>query len=62
MFPHQLLSDCENDPPEWTVLYEVAQSFSRFSQREGLSYDRFDRAGFKQRGNRFQAPATIASG
>jgi hypothetical protein len=51
--PYQLPSDCKNYPPERAVLYEVAQSFSRFSQREGLSHDRFDRAGFKQRGSRF---------
>ena len=28
--PYQLSSDCKNYPPEGAVLYEVAQSFSRF--------------------------------
>jgi hypothetical protein len=40
-------SDCEDDPAEGTALNQVAQSFSRFGQREGLSHDRFDRTGLK---------------
>src|ERR1700723_3786032 len=43
VFRHQMSSDCKNYPPEGAVLYKVAQSFSRFRQREGLSHDRFDR-------------------
>jgi hypothetical protein len=31
------------------ALNQVTQSISRFGQREGLSHDRFDRAGLKQR-------------
>src|SRR5271170_641588 len=30
VFRHQMSSDCKNYPPEGAVLYEVAQSFSRF--------------------------------
>ena len=44
-----LASDCEDNSAEGAALNEVTQSFSRFSQREGLSHDRFDRAGLKQR-------------
>jgi hypothetical protein len=45
--PHQLSSDCENNPPERASLYELTQSISRFCQRKGLSHDRFDRTGLK---------------
>ena len=48
---HQSLSDCEDDPAEGAALNQVTQSISRFGQREGLSHDRFDRAGLKQRDN-----------
>src|ERR1700730_18466250 len=44
-----LASDCEENSAEGAALNEVTQSFSRFSQREGLSHDRFDRARLKQR-------------
>ena len=37
--------------PKWP-LNQVTQSISRFRQREGLSHDRFDRAGLKQRDDR----------
>src|SRR5882672_1939257 len=47
--PHQLSSDCKNYPPEGAALNEITQSISRFGQREALGYDRFDRAGLKQR-------------
>jgi hypothetical protein len=40
-------SDCEDYPTERAALNQVTQSISRFGQREGLSHDRFDRAGFK---------------
>jgi hypothetical protein len=43
VFRHQMSSDCKNYPPEGAILYEVAQSFSRFCQRKGFSHDRFDR-------------------
>src|SRR5882672_6098579 len=43
------LSDCEDDPAERAALNQVTQSISRFGQREGLSHDRFDRAGLKER-------------
>src|SRR6267378_5920653 len=43
------LSDCEDDPAERAALNQVTQSISRFGQWEGLSHDRFDRAGLKQR-------------
>src|SRR6267378_8421739 len=43
------LSKCEHDPAERAALNQVTQSISRFGQREGLSHDRFDRAGLKQR-------------
>src|SRR6266403_5222337 len=43
------LSDCEDDPAEGAALNQVTQSISRFGQREGLSHDRCDRAGLKQR-------------
>jgi molybdate transport system ATP-binding protein len=46
---YQSLSDCEDDPPEGAAVNQVTQSISRFGQREGLSHDRFDRAGLKQR-------------
>jgi len=46
------LSDCEDDPAEGAALNQVTQSISRFGQREGLSHDRFDRAGLKQRDDR----------
>ena len=46
---HQSLSDCEDDPAEGAALNLVTQSISSFGQREGLSHDRFDRAGLKQR-------------
>jgi hypothetical protein len=46
---HQSLSDCEDDPAEGAALNQVTQSISRFGQWEGLSYDRFDGAGLKQR-------------
>src|SRR5882672_7850289 len=46
---HQSLSYCEDDPAEGAALNQVTQSISRFGQREGLSHDRFDRAGLKQR-------------
>jgi hypothetical protein len=46
---HQSLSDCENDSAERAALNLVTQSISRLGQREGLSHDRFDRAGLKQR-------------
>jgi len=51
--PHLLVrrSDCEDDSAEGAALNEVTQSISRFGQREGLSHDRFDRAGFQQRDN-----------
>src|SRR2546426_6360742 len=41
-------SDCEDDPAEGAAFYQATQSISRFGQREGLSHDRFDRAGLKQ--------------
>ena len=44
-------SDGEDDPAEWATLNLVTQSISRFGQREGLSQDRFDSTGFKQRNN-----------
>src|ERR1700691_183653 len=44
-------SNCEDDPAERPALNQVTQRFSRIGQREGLSHDRFDRAGFKQRDN-----------
>src|SRR5437899_9146122 len=47
----QSLSDCEDDPAEGAALNQVTQSISRFGQRKGLSHDRFDRTGFKQRDN-----------
>src|SRR5713226_9617444 len=43
------LSDCQDDSAERAALNLVAQSIGRFSQRECLSHDRFDRAGSKQR-------------
>src|ERR1700682_5565872 len=43
------MSDCENHSAEWAAFYEITQPSSRFGQREGLSHNRFDRAGFKQR-------------
>ena len=46
---HQSLSDCEDDPTEGAALNQVTQSISSFDQRVGLSHDRFDRAGLKQR-------------
>src|SRR5260370_26659687 len=46
---HQSMSDCEDDSAEGAALNQVTQRFSRFGQREGLSHNRFDRAGFKQR-------------
>jgi hypothetical protein len=46
---HQSLSDCEDDPAEGAALNQVTQSISRFGQRKGLSHDRFDGAGLKQR-------------
>src|SRR6202521_4826744 len=48
---HQSLSCCEDDPAEGAALNQVTQSISRFGQREGLSHNRFDRTGFKQRHN-----------
>src|ERR1700683_2952676 len=51
--PNQLSSDCKNYPPEGAAINEIAQSLSRFDQRERLSDDRFDRAGLKQRDSRF---------
>src|SRR3984893_19115002 len=45
----QSLSNCEDDPAAGTAINEVTESISRFGQREGLSHDRFDRAGLKQR-------------
>ena len=48
---YQSLSDCEDNPAEGAALNQVTQSISRFGQREGLSHDRLDRAGFKQRDN-----------
>ncbi len=49
---HQSLSDCENDSAKRAALNLVTQSISRLGQREGLSHDRFDRAGLKQRDDR----------
>ena len=49
---HQGLSDCENDSAKRAALNLVTQSISRLGQREGLSHDRFDRAGLKQRDDR----------
>src|SRR6202035_2247424 len=46
---HQRLSDCEDDPAERAALNEITKCISRFGQREGLSHNRFDCAGFKQR-------------
>src|SRR6266404_3817955 len=46
---YQRMSDCEDDSAEGAVLNQVTQSIGRFGQREGLSHDRFDRAGLKQR-------------
>src|ERR1700687_3539533 len=46
---HDTKSCCEDDPAEGAALNQVTQSISRFGQREGLSHDRFDRAGLKQR-------------
>src|SRR5271166_3594369 len=46
---HQSLSCCEDDPAKGAALNQVTQSISRFGQREGLSHDRFDRVGLKQR-------------
>src|SRR5882724_3159924 len=43
------LSDREDDSAERAALNLVTQSIGRFSQREGLSHDRFDRARLKQR-------------
>src|SRR5260370_41848778 len=43
------MSDCEDDSAEGAALNQVTQRISRFGQREGLSHNRFDRAGFKQR-------------
>src|SRR5437899_12255447 len=45
----QSLSDCEDDPAEGAALNQVTQRISRFGQREGLSHNRFDRAGFERR-------------
>src|SRR5580704_4532862 len=47
--PYQLSSDCKNYLPEGAAFDEITQSLSRFGQREGLSHDRFDRAGLEQR-------------
>src|SRR6266478_1195343 len=46
---HQSLSYCEDDSAEGAALNQVTQRISRFGQREGLSHNRFDRAGFEQR-------------
>jgi len=51
------MSDCEDDPAEWAALNQITQSISRFGQREGLSHDRFDRAGFRRATIVFQASA-----
>src|SRR5437899_8166341 len=45
------MSDCEHDSAEGAALNQVTQRISRFDQREVLSHNRFDRAGFKQRDN-----------
>ncbi len=45
------MSCFEDDPAERAALNQVTQSIGRFGQREGLSHDRFDRAGFKQGDN-----------
>jgi hypothetical protein len=44
-------SDCEDDSAEGTALNQVTQSGNRFYQWKGLSHDRLDRTGFKQRDN-----------
>src|SRR5580658_1716916 len=44
-------SNCEDDPAERPALNQVTQRFSRVGQRKGLSHDRFDRTGLKQRDN-----------
>src|ERR1700746_2477497 len=46
---HQRLSCCEDDSAEGAALNQVTQSSSRFSQREGLGHDRFDRARLNER-------------
>src|SRR5258708_37426346 len=43
--------DFEDDPAEGAAINQVTQSICRFGQWEGLSHDRFDRTGFKQRDN-----------
>ena len=40
-------SDCENNPPEGSILNEITQSIRRFGRREGPSHDRFDGTGLK---------------
>jgi hypothetical protein len=45
----QNLSDSEDNSAEGAALNQITQSISRFGQREGLSHDRFDRAGLKKR-------------
>jgi hypothetical protein len=45
------MSEREHDPPKGATFNEVAQSFSRFLQREGLRHDRPDRPGPPDRGH-----------
>jgi len=47
----QSMSDCGDNPAERTPLNQVKQSSSPIDQREGLSHNRFDCAGCKQRDN-----------
>src|ERR1700726_2136997 len=48
---YQSWSNFEDDSAEGAAFNQITQSISRFDQREGLSHDRFDRTGFKQRDN-----------
>src|SRR5712671_866204 len=45
------LSDREDDPAKGSAFNQVTQRISRLGQREGLSHNRLDRTGLKQRDN-----------
>src|SRR5712671_7464880 len=45
------LSDREDYPAKGSAFNQVTQRISRLGQREGLSHNRFDRTGLKQRDN-----------
>jgi hypothetical protein len=50
-------SDCEDYPAKGAAFNQVTQSISRFSQREGLSHDRFDGAGFEESDDSVPGPS-----